>query len=71
MSQWGGKSTVAFKTRVALDALSGEHTLSELAGKYGVHPHQVSQWGNSRPGNRLRQALPAGPRRPGRAMKSG
>jgi transposase len=24
--------------------LSGEHTLSEIASKYGVHPNQVSQW---------------------------
>jgi len=36
--------TAEFKTRFALDALSDEHTLSELASKYGVHPKQVSQW---------------------------
>jgi transposase len=44
MSQKRRKFTAEFKTRVALDALSGEHTLSELASKYGVHPNQVSQW---------------------------
>ncbi len=44
MSQKRRKFTAEFKTRVALDALSGEHILSELASKYGVHPNQVSQW---------------------------
>ena len=38
------RDTAEFKTRVALDALSGEHSLPELASKYGVHPNQVSQW---------------------------
>jgi len=33
-----------FKANVALDALSGEMTLSELASKYKVHPNQVSTW---------------------------
>ncbi len=33
-----------FKARIALDALSGEHTLSELTNKYGVHPNQISTW---------------------------
>ena len=33
-----------FKARVALDALSGEMTLSELASKYKIHPNQVSIW---------------------------
>jgi transposase len=44
MSKQRRKFTAEFKTRVALDALSGEHTPSEIASKYGVHPNQVSQW---------------------------
>lgn len=39
MSKKRRKFTAEFKARVALDALSGEHTLSELASKYGVHPN--------------------------------
>jgi transposase len=38
------KLTAEFKARVALDALSGEHTLSELSAKYGVRPSQIFQW---------------------------
>ena len=44
MSKSRRKFTAEFKTRVALDVLSGEQTLSELASKYGVHPNQISQW---------------------------
>lgn len=33
-----------FKAKVALDALSGQHTLAELAAKYEVHPIQISKW---------------------------
>jgi len=44
MSKTRRRFTAEFKTRVALAALSGEHTLSELASKYGVHPNQISQW---------------------------
>ena len=44
MPQKRRRFTAEFKTRVTLDALSGEHTLSELASKYSVHPNQVSQW---------------------------
>lgn len=33
-----------FKTRVVLDALSGQHTLSELAAKYELHPIQIAKW---------------------------
>lgn len=30
--------------RVALKAANGQQTISELAGKHGVHPNQISQW---------------------------
>lgn len=33
-----------FKARVALEALSGAHTLAELAAKHDVHPNMISQW---------------------------
>ncbi len=33
-----------FKARVALEALMGERTVSELAAAYGVHPTMIHQW---------------------------
>ncbi len=33
-----------FKARVALEALSEAHTMSELSAKHGVHPNMISQW---------------------------
>ena len=36
--------TAEFKFRVALDALRGTKTVSQLAGEYGVHPTQVCAW---------------------------
>lgn len=32
------------KAKVALEAIKGHHTVNEIAGRYGVHPNQVSQW---------------------------
>jgi transposase-like protein len=34
----------AFKAKVALEAVKGEKTLTQLAGEYGVHPNQIGQW---------------------------
>ncbi len=38
------RSSAEFKAKVALDALPGEQTLSELASRHGIHPTQISQW---------------------------
>ena len=37
----------AFKARVALEAVKGERTVSELAAEYGVHPTMIHQWKKS------------------------
>ncbi|MBN1868736.1 transposase [Candidatus Sumerlaeota bacterium] len=34
----------ALKAKVALEALGGEKTTNEIAGKYEVHPNQVAAW---------------------------
>lgn len=32
------------KARIALDALRGDTTLSELSSRHGGHAHQISTW---------------------------
>lgn len=34
----------AFKAKVALEAVKGLKTASELASEYEIHPGQISQW---------------------------
>jgi putative transposase len=33
-----------FKSKVALEAIKGEKTMSELASQYELHPNQISNW---------------------------
>jgi len=36
--------TPVFKSKVALAAVRGEQTLSDLAHQFDVHPNQIKQW---------------------------
>ena len=38
------KYTAQFKARVALEAVKGDKTISQIASEYGVHPSQVRAW---------------------------
>ena len=33
-----------FKAKVALEAIRGERTISELATQHQLHPNQITQW---------------------------
>ena len=35
-----------FKSKVALAAVKGEQTITELSQKFDVHPNQITQWKN-------------------------
>ncbi len=36
-----------FKARVAVEAIRGEKTLSQLGSQFGVHPIQIAKWRKS------------------------
>ncbi len=40
----GQRHSAEFKFKVAVAALRGDKTLSELAGEYQLHPSQISAW---------------------------
>jgi transposase len=44
MARKQGARGSTFKAKVALAALKGDKTLSELAGQFGVHSTQISTW---------------------------
>ena len=33
-----------FKAKIALEALRGDQTLSQIAARHKLHPNQISQW---------------------------
>jgi len=38
------KFSSALKARVAIEAVKGHRSVSELAGEHEVHPSQIAQW---------------------------
>jgi transposase-like protein len=38
------KFSSALKARVAIEAVKGQRSVSELAGEHQVHPSQITQW---------------------------
>ena len=44
MSKKRRNHSAAFKASVALEAIKGEQTLSELSARFGIHPTQIQQW---------------------------
>jgi transposase-like protein len=38
------KHSPSFKAKVALEALKGEETIAQIAGRYEVHPTLVARW---------------------------
>lgn len=46
MNQNRQRRSAQFKAKVAIEALKGDLTLSELATKYDIDPRQVIRWKN-------------------------
>ena len=44
MSKERRKHSPSFKAKVALEAVKGEKTVAQLAGRYEVHPGQIQNW---------------------------
>jgi transposase-like protein len=38
------KISAQMKAKIALEAMSGLHTLTEIAEKYGIHPITIGKW---------------------------
>ena len=44
MSKERRKHSPAFEAKVALEAVKGEETVTQLAARYEVHPSQIQAW---------------------------
>jgi transposase-like protein len=44
MGQKRSKFSSAFKAKVALEAVKGKETVTELAKRFELHPNQISSW---------------------------
>jgi transposase-like protein len=44
MSKRRQKYSAEFKAKVVLEVLKEQETLSEIAGRYGIHPTQIAKW---------------------------
>ena len=44
MSKKKRNHSAPFKASVAIEAIKGEQTLSELSTRFGIHPTQIQQW---------------------------
>jgi transposase-like protein len=38
------KHNAAFKAKVAIEAIKGDHTIAELSAQFGVHPSIIHKW---------------------------
>ena len=47
MSKERRKHSPSFKAKVALEAVKGEQTVTQLAARYEVHPGQIQAWKKS------------------------
>ncbi len=44
MSKKRRNHSTTFKAKVALEAIKGEKTMSELSTRFGLHPTQIQHW---------------------------
>ena len=60
--------SAAFKAQVALAAVKGDKTVSELASLHGVHPTMIHTWKKQLVEN-AEEVFQAAPRRPAPSMR--
>ena len=63
--------TAEFKAKVALEAIRGELTVSELARKHSIHPNLIAGWRESSTARRASEIKGAKRRRASFTPRSG